>query len=122
KINYLVIDKINICIEPKKLEVIINYSINIANHRDDMSTILENYITEDEFHLYNYWYPILGNCISINEVLRGTFPTPDKSFYEINISMSQDGVVFGEGEVKKLSNQNYIINNHKDELIDIFIC
>mgnify|MGYP000946280145 CR=1 FL=1 len=122
KINYVVIDKINTCIESQKLEVIINYSINIANHRDDMSTMLENYIAEDEFHLYNYWYPILGNSISIKEVLRGTFPTPDKSSYKINVSMSQDGVIFGEGEAKKRSNQNYIVNNYKDELNDIFIC
>lgn len=122
KINYLVIDNLDISKESRYLEVIISYNINVSNHRDDMSTILENYITYNEFHLYNFWYPILGNCINIKEVFEGIFPTPEKCPYEINLSMSQDGIAVGEGDIIKKSDSNYIIKNYNNELNDIFIC
>jgi hypothetical protein len=120
KVNYLVLDKIDI--DSENLDVVIEYKLKIANHRDDISTMLENYIDIDEFHLYNIWYPILGNRLTIKNILYGEMPKPQNCPYNIEIEMSQLGTVVGEGLVIKKSDTIYNISNFPNEINDIFIC
>lgn len=122
KVNYLVINKINLETTSENLEVEIQYRLRIANHRDDMSTMLENFITEDEFHLYALWYPIIGNCINGKDILSGNIPKSTKCPFEVEVSLSEKGIVLGEGEVVKKSETDYVIKNFKHGLNEIFIC
>ncbi len=90
----------------ENIEVIIEYSIEMANNRDDFSTMLENYIIEDEFHLYCLWYPIMGSCLTIRDVLSGNIPSAIKCPFEIKVNLSKEGIVIGEGKVIKESEKN----------------
>ncbi|NLV75789.1 MAG: M1 family metallopeptidase, partial [Tissierellia bacterium] len=122
RVNYLVLNKIDNRKMGENIEVIIEYSIEMANNRDDFSTMLENYIIEDEFHLYCLWYPIMGSCLTIRDILSGNIPSAIKCPFEIKVNLSKEGIVIGEGKVIKESEKTYIIRNFHDELNDIFIC
>ncbi|WP_202710965.1 M1 family aminopeptidase [Sporosalibacterium faouarense] len=122
KVNYLVLDKIEGWRKNEELDVSIDYEIKTGNYRDDMSTILENYIENDEFHLYALWYPILGNKIKLSELLSGDIPEANKCPFEINVSLSKKGIVVGEGEVTQKSYLEYRIKSFRGEKNKIFLC
>ncbi len=120
RVNYLVINRLNR--SKDEFEITIDYDIKMSNGRRDFYTLLENYIENDQFHLYNLWYPVLGNKLTLSDVFSGLIPQVKKTPLEMTVNLSNDGIVAGEGEITKLSENSYHVRNFDNELNDIFIC
>ncbi|MCK4261132.1 MAG: hypothetical protein KAX49_19305 [Halanaerobiales bacterium] len=109
-VNYLAI--FNLKTNSDNFNLTIHYQILFSNLRDDFSTMLENYICHDEFHLFYSWYPILGNKILIKDILAGKLPRVHPTSFEFIITLSKPGVVVGEGRVTELSDLNFRVVNY----------
>lgn len=110
RINYLAIFNLNT--KSDNFNLSIHYQILFSNLRDDFSTMLENYVCHDEFHLFYSWYPILGNRILIKDILAGKLPRVQPTSFEFIITLSKPGVVAGEGRVTGISDLKYRVVNY----------
>ncbi len=110
RVNYLAI--FNFKTKSDNFNLTIHYQILFSNLRDDFSTMLENYICYDEFHLFYSWYPILGNRILIKDILAGNLPRVQPTSFEFIITLSESGIVAGEGRVIGLSDLKFRVVNY----------
>lgn len=122
RINYLSISKLSKNVLKNKFELLIEYRIKMSNLRNDLYTMLENYISSDEFHLYNLWFPILANKITIKDTFAGEIPKARRFPYKFHIRLSKPGIIEGDGEITKITNSEYIIENHSKVAEPFFIC
>ena len=110
RVNYLVIRGLKI--DSQEADVTLKYKIKMGNYRDDFATLIENYIGEDEFHLFYSWYPILGDKLSIKQIMAGEIPQAESSPFEFDIELSRPGIVNGEGQMTRLAENRYKMVNY----------
>lgn len=122
KMNYLVIDKLDLNNDVKNLKVTVDYSIKMSNSTDDMWTMLENRVSDDEFHLMDIWSPMIANKITMNDIMTASIPNLKPCHYSFNIKLSKPGIMAGEGVITKISNVEYIIKDNRRKTNKTFVC
>lgn len=122
KMNYLVINKLDLNEDVKNLKVTVDYSIKMSNSTDDMWTMLENRVADDEFHLMDIWSPILANKITMKDIMTASIPNLKPCYYNFNIKLSKPGALAGEGAITKISDTEYIIKDSGRKTNKVFVC